>query len=98
MKHLDGRTLLSASDLMRFTGCAHATTLDLARLHGRGPEPREDDDEAQPLQKLGDAHEAAHLKRLTGDGRSVAFDLDDGTAIAGQALEMRRLVVVAQFP
>ena len=29
--------LLSASDLMRFAGCAHATTLDLAWMRGQGP-------------------------------------------------------------
>jgi hypothetical protein len=34
MRFIDGRILLSASDLMRFTGCSHATTLDLAYLEG----------------------------------------------------------------
>jgi hypothetical protein len=32
--------LLSASDLMRFAGCAHATTLDLALARGEGPGTR----------------------------------------------------------
>ena len=36
MQDLDGRILLSASDLMRFTGCRHATWLDLLRLRGDG--------------------------------------------------------------
>ena len=40
MRTFDGRTLLSATDLMRFMGCAHATTLDLTRMRGEGPEPR----------------------------------------------------------
>lgn len=71
MRILDGRILLSASDLMRFTGCAHATTLDLAYLQGHGPTPREDSDDALLLQKQGNAHEAAHLKRLKDAGRSV---------------------------
>jgi len=71
MRVLDGRILLSASDLMRFTGCAHATTLDLAYLQGHGPTPREDSDDALLLQKQGDAHEAAHLERLKADGQSV---------------------------
>ena len=70
MQDLDGRILLSASDLMRFTGCRHATRLDLLRLRGEGPEPKEDDEEAKLLQMRGDAHEAAHLDALkrAGDG------------------------------
>ena len=70
MQDLDGRILLSASDLMRFTGCRHATWLDLLRLRGEGPEPKADDEEAKLLQMRGDAHEAAHLDALkqAGDG------------------------------
>ncbi|TIW61832.1 MAG: TM0106 family RecB-like putative nuclease [Mesorhizobium sp.] len=71
MRNLDDRTLLSASDLMRFMGCAHATTLDLAYMHGAGPKPREDSEDAALLQRQGDAHEAAHLARLNAAGRSV---------------------------
>ena len=32
MRNLGGNILFSATDLMRFMGCAHATTLDLSRL------------------------------------------------------------------
>ena len=32
MRNLGGNILFSATDLMRFMGCAHATTLDLMRL------------------------------------------------------------------
>jgi hypothetical protein len=71
MRFIDGRILLYASDLMRFTGCAHATTLDLAYLKGHGPAPREDSEDALLLQKQGNNHEMAYLKRLKDDGRSV---------------------------
>ena len=71
MSEIDGEVLLSASDLMRFTGCAHAATLDLARLRGEGPEPREDTEDAELLQKQGDAHEAAQLARLKAARREV---------------------------
>ncbi|MCW3783872.1 TM0106 family RecB-like putative nuclease [Defluviimonas salinarum] len=71
MRDLGGTILFSATDLMRFMGCAHATTLDLLRLRGEGPEPGEDSDDAALLQKQGDAHEAAHLKRLKSAGRTV---------------------------
>lgn len=71
MRDFSGRILLSASDLMRFMGCAHATTLDLAHMRGTGPEPRQDTEDAALLQKQGDAHEAAHLARLKAAGRGV---------------------------
>jgi uncharacterized protein len=71
MRDIGGNILFSATDLMRFMGCAHATTLDLARLRGDGPEPREDTEDAGLLQKQGDAHEAAHLAGLKADGRVV---------------------------
>ena len=71
MRDLDDRIFLSASDLMRFMGCAHATTLDLAHIRGTGPEPREDTEDAALLQKQGDAHEAAHLARLKEAGGTV---------------------------
>ena len=71
MKLLDDQILLSASDLMKFIGCHHATTLDLKHMRGTGPEPRADDEEAELLQKHGDAHEAAHLERLKAAGKAV---------------------------
>ncbi|MBU9697276.1 TM0106 family RecB-like putative nuclease [Rhodobacteraceae bacterium HSP-20] len=71
MRDIGGTILFSATDLMRFMGCAHATRLDLMRLRGEGPEPREDSEDAALLQKQGDAHEAAHLARLKAAGRSV---------------------------
>jgi len=39
--------LLSASDLMRFAGCAHATTLDLAWMRGTGAAPAGDSEDAE---------------------------------------------------
>lgn len=71
MRDVGGQILFSATDLMRFMGCAHATTLDLSRLRGEGPEPREDSEDAALLQKQGDAHEAAHLVRLGAAGRGI---------------------------
>src|SRR5690625_173747 len=71
MREIGGNILFSASDLMRLMGCAHATTLDLMRLRGEGPEPGEGSEDAALQQKHGDAHEAAHLERLKVSGRSV---------------------------
>ena len=71
MREFGGNILLSASDLMRFMGCAHAMTLDLMRLRGEGPEPGGDSEDTALLQKQGDAHEAAHLERLKRAGMNV---------------------------
>ncbi|NDB68547.1 MAG: TM0106 family RecB-like putative nuclease, partial [Methylocystaceae bacterium] len=71
MRRVQDNILLSASDLMRFMGCTHATSLDLAYLRGDSLQPREDSEDAALLQRQGDAHEAAHLARLTALGRSV---------------------------
>ena len=71
MRALNDRILLSASDLMRFMGCHHATALDLQYMRGAGPKPKEDDEDAELLQKLGDAHESAHLDSLRNAGLSV---------------------------
>ena len=49
MRDVGGNILFSASDLMRFMGCSHATTLDLERLRGEGPEPREANEDAARL-------------------------------------------------
>lgn len=87
MRNLDGRILFSATDLMRFMGCAHATTLDLMRLRGDGPEPDEDTEDAALLQKQGDAHEAAHLERLKTSGKTV-IEIPRGD-LAGDAAATR---------
>ncbi len=71
MRNMKDRVLLSATDLMRFMGCAHATSLDIAHMHGQGPTPRKDTEDAALLQKQGDAHEAAHLARLGAEGRGI---------------------------
>lgn len=62
---------LSASDLMRFMACQHATRLDLAFLAGQGPQPADDGEDAVLLQRYGDAHEAAHLAKLERSGRHI---------------------------
>jgi predicted RecB family nuclease len=72
MRNMKDRVLLSATDLMRFMGCAYATSLDIAHMHGQGPTPRKETEDAALLQKQGDAHEAAHLARLGAAGRGIA--------------------------
>ena len=76
---------LSASDLMRFAGCAHATTLDLAWMRGEGAAPAGDSEDAELLQRHGDAHEARHLARLRAAGRSVVEIVKQGSLAQGVA-------------
>ena len=89
MRIVDQRLMLSASDLMRFMGCAHATALDLARLRGEGPVPAKDSEDAALLQARGDAHEAAFLDRLKAEGRRVVEIETGGISLADAAARTR---------
>lgn len=92
MRDLDGCIFLSATDLMRFMGCAHATTLDLANMRGTGPQPGENTEDAALLQKQGDAHEAAHLAHLKEAGRTV-IEIERGKL--GENAEATRAALTA---
>jgi hypothetical protein len=59
MRLIDGALRLSATDLMRFKVCRHATALDLRRLEVGDIVPSADSQEAELLQRQGDAHEIA---------------------------------------
>ena len=71
MRSVGGSLRLSASDLMRFKGCRHATTLDLRLIEIGDLQPGDDGAEAELLQRQGDEHELAFLERLKAEGRSV---------------------------
>ena len=66
----ESTTLFSASDLVNFMGCAHATFLDLRNLDAPVAFPAEDA-QTQLLQEKGFEHERAYLERLRAEGRSV---------------------------
>lgn len=78
MRLLDGELRLSASDLMRFKGCRHATTLDLRHIEVGDLVPAADGEEAELLQRQGDAHELAFLEELRSSSRSIAEIPKDG--------------------
>ncbi|WP_066588442.1 TM0106 family RecB-like putative nuclease [Sphingomonas pruni] len=78
MRLLDGQLRLSASDLMRFKGCRHATTLDLRLIEIGDIAPTADGEEAELLQRQGDAHELAFLEQLRASGRSIVEIPKDG--------------------
>src|SRR3954447_14527657 len=77
--------LLSASDLMRFMSCRHATGLDLRYARGEPLLPADDTEDAKILQKQGDDHEFRYLSKLKAEGRSVIeFGRDGGLEAAAQ--------------
>jgi predicted RecB family nuclease len=78
--------LISASDLMRFMSCKHATALDLRYARGEPLVPADDTEDAKILQKQGDDHESRYLSKLKAEGRSVIeFDRDGGLEAAAKA-------------
>lgn len=81
MRQYNGELRLSASDLMRFKGCRHATTLDLRLLELGDIEPAAETDEAELLQRQGDAHELNFLESLKDSGRTVIEIPREGLSI-----------------
>ena len=81
MRMIDDALRLSASDLMRFKGCRHATTLDLRLIEAGDIAPCEDGEEAELLQKQGDAHELAFLDALKAQGRNIVEIPKDGITL-----------------
>lgn len=81
MRRIDGALRLSASDLMRFQGCRHATALDLRYLDDRGMTPDTDTDDALLLQRQGDDHELNFLESLRSSGLVIAEVDKDGLAL-----------------
>lgn len=79
MRTIDSEIRLSASDLMRFKGCRHATTLDLRHMETGDLEPAADGAEAELLQKQGDDHELNFLGTLKAEGRSITDIPKDGS-------------------
>jgi len=76
-QHPDGR-LYSASDLVNFLGCGHATVLDVRQLTEPVAFPP---DSAQTilLQEKGIEHERAFLAQLRAEGRNVIEIASEGS-------------------
>ncbi len=88
-RHSNG-IILSATDLTRFQGCAHAVALDLRELEGEPLTRAEDSATARLIQNKGHAHEAAFLRSLQDAGKSVASIDKDGLSFEASVLETRR--------
>src|SRR6185437_15004789 len=70
MRRYHDRLLFSASDLVNFLGCRHATFLDRRQLDDPAP-VAEDDAYTKLLQEKGFEHERALRERLQTQGRQI---------------------------
>jgi predicted RecB family nuclease len=68
---IDGRLILSASDLTGFLECPHLTQQELAATRGEVVRPDRDDPELELLARHGTAHEEAHLDAYSSAGKKV---------------------------
>ena len=78
MRNYGGRTIFSASDLVNFMGCGHASVLDIRNLVTPTTFSA-DDENAVLLQEKGIQHELAYLRRLQDEGRAVYEVASTGT-------------------
>jgi len=78
MREEGGKRFYSATDLVNYLGCSHATVLDLRQL-AKPVVLAEDDEQAKLLQEKGLAHEKAYLARLRKEGLTVAEISDQGS-------------------
>ena len=81
MRIISGALRLSASDLMRFKGCRHATALDLRLIEVKDIVPAGDGEEALLLQQQGDAHELSFLEELRASGRTIVEIPTEGLSL-----------------
>lgn len=97
MKKTDSDLLFSASDLVAFLGCRHATWRDLAVTKGAEAAAEPEDPYAELLQKKGIEHEQSYLRELITRGLSVEEITTDGSLesrVAATEAAMRRGVDV----
>jgi len=90
MRRYHDRLLFSASDLVNFLGCRHATFLDRRQLDDPAP-VAEDDAYTKLLQEKGFEHERALRERLQTQGRQIVEiapggSLNDRTARTADAM------------
>jgi len=85
-----GARLYSASDLVNFMGCVHATALDVGQLAAPVKFP-EADAQTKLLQDKGIEHERAYLERLRAQGRSIVEITSDGSLEARAALTLEAM-------
>jgi uncharacterized protein len=71
MQQLDGRLMLSPSDVTGYVGCEHLASLEVAVARGELERPRVVNEQAELVFRKGREHEAAYLARLRDQGLNV---------------------------
>src|SRR6202035_4884963 len=80
MQFLDGRLIVSPSDLTGFLECEHLTQQELAAARGEVARPKRDDPMLDMLSRRGLEHEGRYLATFRATGRKmVEFPFPDGT-------------------
>ena len=80
MQFLDGRLIVSPSDLTGFLECEHLTQQELAAARGEIARPERDDPVLDMLSRRGLEHEGRHLASFKALGlRIVEFPFPEGT-------------------
>ena len=78
LKNYLGQPLYSATDLLNFMGCDHATALDMQVMADGLARPNgEDDAYLAILIEKGNEHERAYLEKLRAEGKSIVEIKDD---------------------
>src|SRR6202521_5625465 len=96
MQFLEGRLIVSPSDLTGFLECEHLTQQELAAARGEIERPERKDPELEVLTRRGLEHEARQLAELRAShGRVVEFPFPEGT-IAGLAQAHAQTVAAMQ--
>ena len=83
MNRLDGRVILSPTDLVGALLCEHLTQLELAATRGELDRPVRADPELDLLARRGEAHEATQLAGFRADGAPVVEIRDYEESLAG---------------
>ena len=80
MQFLDGRLIVSPSDLTGFLECEHLTQQELAAARGEIARPERDDPMLDMLSRRGVEHESKHLAEFKAKGlKTVEFPFPEGT-------------------
>ena len=87
MRQENGLRFYSATDLVNYLGCAHATYNDVRQLT-HPVEFAEDDEQAALLQEKGLEHEHAYLERLRSEGR-VIVEIPSGDTLDAKIIATR---------
>ena len=100
MQALNGRLVLSPSDLNDYVECPHLTTLALEVARGTRPRAYVPNEYGDLLRSKGEAHEAAYLERLRADGREIVdvvggdkWDFEASARATREAMEAGRDVI-----